>query len=63
MNENDSDEVRELREKVRELTEKLDHVRREIIYFRDHPGCNPGRRRLALRRLLWSVGADEDTEE
>ena len=41
-----------------EQAEQFEKVKREIIHFRDHQGCNPGRRKLAMRRLLWSVGED-----
>lgn len=33
-------------------------MRREIIRYRDRPGCNPANRALALRRLLWAAGEE-----
>lgn len=45
-----------LKEEIRRLEEEVSKMRTSITAYVDRPGCNPGSRKLATRRLLWAAG-------
>ena len=46
------------KKRIRDLEDEVAKMKNAIIGYRERPGCNPGSRRLAMRRLLWAAGSD-----
>jgi len=46
-------------DRVLTLARRVNQLESAITLFLERPGCNPTQRRLAFRRLAWSLNDDE----